>query len=131
MSSESQPRRLYRSRKDKIIGGVCAGIAEYFNIDPTIVRLAFVAFFILNPMAATLLYLAAWIIMPEKPSGEVVEEVEVKDRRREGLVILGLLLILAGLLGTPSILAIIKSLVGIALVCLGVLIIVMALLRSK
>lgn len=35
-------KRLYRSRKDKMICGVCGGIAKYFNIDPTLVRLAFV-----------------------------------------------------------------------------------------
>ncbi len=35
-------KRLYRSRKDRMICGVCGGIAKYFNIDPTLVRLAFV-----------------------------------------------------------------------------------------
>ena len=35
-------RRLYRSKKDKIIGGVCGGIAEYFNVDPVIIRLLWV-----------------------------------------------------------------------------------------
>ena len=37
-----EPKKLYRSRKDRMICGVCAGIAEYFNIDPTLIRLGLV-----------------------------------------------------------------------------------------
>jgi len=36
------PRKLYRSRKSRVIAGVCGGLAEYFNMDPTIIRLAWV-----------------------------------------------------------------------------------------
>ncbi len=38
----TEPKRLYRSRHDRMIGGVCGGIATYFNTDPTIIRLLFV-----------------------------------------------------------------------------------------
>lgn len=58
-------KRLYRS-KDRKIGGVCGGIAEYFNIDPTIVRLIW-AVFILAYGTGLLAYLLAWIIIPEDP----------------------------------------------------------------
>jgi len=39
-----EPKRLYRSDTDKMIGGVCGGIAEYFTLDPTLVRLGFILF---------------------------------------------------------------------------------------
>ena len=59
-------KRLYRSEREKIFCGVCGGLAEYFNIDPTIARLAVALLFILNPGATLLLYLIACIIMPKE-----------------------------------------------------------------
>lgn len=59
-------KRLYRSGKDKILGGVCGGIAEYFNIDPTIVRLIWV-FFALAYGTGILAYLIGWLIIPRNP----------------------------------------------------------------
>ncbi|MCK4553017.1 PspC domain-containing protein [Candidatus Pacearchaeota archaeon] len=58
-------KRLYRSKKERMIAGVCGGIAEYLNTDPTIVRLLWVvgSFFWGIGIIA---YLAAWIIVPEK-----------------------------------------------------------------
>jgi phage shock protein PspC (stress-responsive transcriptional regulator) len=58
-------KRLYRIDEGKMICGVCGGLAEYFNIDPTIVRLACV----LLGCSGTgiIFYIAAAIIMPEKP----------------------------------------------------------------
>jgi phage shock protein C len=66
MSSQPGPKRLYRSRSDRMLGGVCAGIAAYFNLDVTIVRIATVvlAFFAGSSILA---YLIAWIIVPEEP----------------------------------------------------------------
>ncbi len=64
----SETRRLYRSRKDRVLCGVCGGIAEYLNIDPTIIRLAFVALALLSHGWLILLYFIACIIMPEEPS---------------------------------------------------------------
>jgi len=62
------PRRLFRSNGDRKIGGVSAGIAEYFNLDPTVVRLAtFVAGF---TGVGVLAYLAAWLLVPLRPQGE-------------------------------------------------------------
>ena len=57
------PKRLVRIQKDKKIAGVCAGIAVYFNIDPTIVRLLWIALTLAGG-AGIILYLIAWIIMP-------------------------------------------------------------------
>ena len=58
---------LYRPRNERVIAGVCAGIARRFGIDPTIVRILFVASFLL-PGPQILIYLAAWVLMPEEPS---------------------------------------------------------------
>ena len=59
-------KKLYRTNEGKMIGGVCAGIAEYFNIDPTVVRLAWVIFLFLGT-AGLWAYIIALIIMPMKP----------------------------------------------------------------
>jgi len=59
-------RRLYRSRRNQVIGGVAAGVAEYFDIDPTIVRIAWA----LLGMAwgtGVLLYLICWVVIPLNP----------------------------------------------------------------
>ena len=60
-------KRLYRSGKDRILGGVCGGIAEYFNVDPVIVRLAWIILTIISMGLGILGYIAAWIIIPKKP----------------------------------------------------------------
>jgi phage shock protein C len=60
-----EPKRLYRSNKNKMICGVCGGIAEYLNVDPTIIRLLWVilgAFFL-----GLVVYLVAAVIMPVNP----------------------------------------------------------------
>ena len=61
-------KRLYRSNSNVMIGGVAAGLAEYFNIDPIIVRFLFVALGIFTvgfPMI--LLYIILWVVMPQNP----------------------------------------------------------------
>jgi len=62
-------KKMYKYRKNEMIGGVCAGIADYFGIDVTIVRLGMV---ILGLMwgAGIVLYIAAMIIMPDKSETE-------------------------------------------------------------
>jgi len=61
-------RRLYRSRSNSMLGGVCGGLAEYLNADPTIIRLLMLLFVIMGGMGV-LFYVAAWLIMPERSSG--------------------------------------------------------------
>ncbi len=58
-------KRLYRSRSQRIIGGVCGGLAEYFQIDVVIVRLIFVLLLFAN-IPAVIGYIIAWIIIPER-----------------------------------------------------------------
>jgi phage shock protein C len=55
--------RLYRSESDKILGGVCGGIAEVYDVDPTIVRLI-TLLIVLGTGAGLFVYLIAWLIMP-------------------------------------------------------------------
>ncbi len=62
-------KRLHRSRTEKMLGGVCGGLAEYFDVDPTIVRVAWVALTILPiPGSAILAYLILWVVMPQEPA---------------------------------------------------------------
>ena len=58
-------KRLYRSESSRMLCGVCAGIAEYFNLDPTLIRLAWVLFCILGGSSVLAYILAAIIIPPE------------------------------------------------------------------
>lgn len=59
------PKRLYRSRTDRIIGGVCGGIAQYFNVDPTLVRLIAVVIGLAGGFGV-LAYIIGWIVIPEE-----------------------------------------------------------------
>lgn len=58
-------KRLYKSRTNRMLTGVCGGIAEYFNIDPTIVRLIF-AFSVIFLGTGILAYIIASIVIPEQ-----------------------------------------------------------------
>lgn len=58
-------KKIYLSDKDKMIAGVCGGLAEYFDIDPTIIRIIwFIATFVYG--TGFMLYLAFWIICPRE-----------------------------------------------------------------
>jgi phage shock protein C len=58
-------KRIYRSTKDRMLGGVCGGLGEYFDVDPTIVRLVAVVFAFTG--AGVLAYIIAWLIIPDQP----------------------------------------------------------------
>lgn len=60
-------KRLYRSRTNKILGGVCGGLGNYFNVDPVLIRLLWVIFIFISVGAGVLAYIIAWIIIPEEP----------------------------------------------------------------
>lgn len=62
-------KKLYRSVDDSKIAGVCAGIAEYFDVDPTIVRLLAV-FLLFAWLSSAIGYIIAWIIVPKAPQAE-------------------------------------------------------------
>lgn len=58
-------RRLYRSRTDRMLGGVCSGLGNYFGVDPSLIRLAFVLLTVFGG-SGVLLYLILWIVLPEE-----------------------------------------------------------------
>lgn len=60
-------KRLYRSTSDKMVAGVCGGIAEYFQLDPTLVRLGYVFLTFFTAFAGVIAYFVMWIIIPKKP----------------------------------------------------------------
>lgn len=59
-------KRLTKSSKDKMISGVCGGIAEYFEVDPTLVRIGYLIFTFAGVGSPILLYFILAVIMPEK-----------------------------------------------------------------
>lgn len=60
------PRRLVRSRDDRMIAGVCSGVARYFNIDVTLVRVLTVVGAVFGVGSLVVAYVIAWILMPEE-----------------------------------------------------------------
>jgi len=63
-SMPPQGTRLMRSSRNRMIGGVCGGIGEYFNIDPTLIRIIVVVLALLPAGPMVLVYIVAWIIIP-------------------------------------------------------------------
>ena len=61
----TETRKLVRSTQDKRIAGICGGLGEYFNVDPTVMRILFVAGFFLTGSLIFWLYLVLWIVIPE------------------------------------------------------------------
>jgi phage shock protein C len=62
--------RLYRSRSEKWVGGVLGGLARYFSVDVTVLRLAFIALaFLLDIGGIVVAYIVLWIVVPEEPEG--------------------------------------------------------------
>ncbi len=61
---KTKGKKLFRSRKNRVIAGVCGGVGEYFGVDPTIIRLLWVVFTLMGG-AGILAYIIAWIIIPE------------------------------------------------------------------
>jgi phage shock protein C len=59
-------RKLYRSKTDRKLGGVCGGLGEYLGADPTIIRVLFIVLAVLGG-AGLIIYLAMWLIVPAEP----------------------------------------------------------------
>jgi phage shock protein C len=81
MNEPSNPsKRLYRIQDGRLVTGVCVGLAAYFGIDPTAVRLGFVLLTFLGGLGA-LLYLGAWVVIPEETDGVSIAESFIGKRR--------------------------------------------------
>ncbi len=64
-------KKLYKSKDNKILSGILAGVAEYYEIDPTIVRLGYILLTILTHGAPGVIgYVLATLIVPERPAGD-------------------------------------------------------------
>lgn len=61
-----QNKRLYRSRKNRVIAGVCGGLGDYFNVDPVLFRLVWVLL-VFGAGTGILAYIIAWLIIPLEP----------------------------------------------------------------
>lgn len=61
----AETKKLYRSTLDKKIAGICGGLGEYLNVDPTVMRILFVAGFFLTGSLMFWIYLILWIVIPE------------------------------------------------------------------
>lgn len=69
-------KRLIRSRKDAVLGGVCGGLGEYFDADANLVRLLFILFAVLTGFGI-LVYLALWLLLPEEErAGDLSDRVQ-------------------------------------------------------
>lgn len=96
---QTEPKRLYRSMVDKMIGGVCGGFAEYFEIDPTLIRIIWLIFAFIG-FIGVIAYLACLIVMKENPYQDISKR---KEAQNTGLIV-GVVLILLGLTFFSSIL---------------------------
>ena len=65
-------KKLYRSKSDRMLLGVCSGVAEYFNIDPTVVRVIWAVASIFA-FAGVIAYAVCAFVIPEKPDGEIID----------------------------------------------------------
>jgi phage shock protein C len=61
-----EAKKLYRSIKNRMLGGVSAGLGEYLNIDPTLVRLGFVALALMGG-PGIVIYIIMWLVVPQEP----------------------------------------------------------------
>ena len=90
-----EPKRLFKSRTNKIIAGVCGGLAEYFDVDPVIMRVLFVllAFF---GGSGFILYIACAIIMPKQMIDIAGMQAPVQSRSTNARKLFGIALIVGG-----------------------------------
>jgi len=123
---QPEVRRLYRSRTDRMIGGVAGGLANYLGIDPILSRLIWVA--LLFTGAGFLIYIVAWIVIPEAPVGMVEPVASPASGTAVRVIFGGGLIFIGGILLLREILPWIDDGViwAVLLVCVGVGILVKA-----
>jgi phage shock protein C len=76
----NEPKKLYRSRNNRFIAGVCGGLGEFFNIDPTLIRLLFVLGVILSWGMVVVLYLVLMFVVPEETSGYIDSGIQTASK---------------------------------------------------
>jgi len=91
-----EPRRLYRSRDDQVVAGVCGGIGEYFGIDAALVRIGFVLLIFAGGLGI-LAYVLGWIFVSEEPV-EATHPATADTQTRSGALVFGLVFVALGVL---------------------------------
>lgn len=97
-------KKLYRSRNDKVIAGVCGGLGDYFDIDSTIIRIAWVAFTFAGG-AGIIAYIVAWLLIPLEPSSKIKKEKTEEEHPEvfhNASLIFGTALIIIGIMLIPG-----------------------------
>ncbi len=94
-------KKLYKSRENKVVDGVCGGIAEYFDADPVLIRIIFVLFFFFGG-SAILAYIIGVVIIPVKPSREIKDTDDLKNNKtipvsNKNTLFLGIIFIIIGI----------------------------------
>ena len=74
MNGRSGTKKLVRSRKGRMVAGICAGAADYFGVDVTLVRVIVAVVAVITGGAGVLAYLVAWVIIPEEGEKTPVSE---------------------------------------------------------
>ena len=92
MTNDQEPKKIYRSVEDRMVGGVCGGLAEYLDVDVTVVRIIW-ALFALFGGIGLVAYLACLIVVKENPNQDIANR---KTNHNTGLII-GIVLIFSGL----------------------------------
>ena len=92
----SNNKRFERDLQNKVLGGVCSGLGNYFDMDPTFWRVLFLLMFFFG-FSGLLVYIILWIVMPAKQNGvntnDTFQEVNVDEPKKSGSMTAGLLLI--------------------------------------
>lgn len=74
-------KRLYRSRRERIFGGVCGGFGTYVDTDPNIIRILWVILTLVSIGIGVVVYIVAWILIPgePEPSGTIIIDAEIVE----------------------------------------------------
>jgi phage shock protein C len=91
-----EPKRLYRSRRNRVIAGVCGGIAEYLDIDPTLARIVMVLLTVFGGWGL-ILYVAALIMVPLNPDKNAEKNWEVRESNPKVIQIIGTVMVAIGI----------------------------------
>ena len=103
---DDNTKRLYRSKKNRVFAGIAGGLGQYFNVDPTIIRLVFLLFFFVSGLPIVIMYFVAMLFIPRASGHESAEHSEEKeaewleDRRGMiwGVLVVVLILVAIGFL---------------------------------
>ncbi|OPX23457.1 MAG: hypothetical protein B1H03_01500 [Planctomycetales bacterium 4484_113] len=129
---KTQSEKLYRSRSNRWLGGVCGGLARHFGFDPNILRVIWLVMVVVSPTVFALLYLLAWVIIPGEPWAIAARgDAETYHPESRGVhisagVFWGVLLIVLGtifLLGESWLRAATGLIAPVALLVLGILLV--------